>query len=54
MTPQVDYYQVREKLATQHRQSRRGLSQLLGKTRESVPVAGEVDPLGLYTSELAS
>lgn len=40
---------MREKLATQQHQSKKSLSKLLGKTRDSVPVAGERDDQGLYT-----
>ena len=49
-TPASDYKWVREKLGKQKRNSRKGLSKLLGKTRPSHPIAGEVDKSGLYTS----
>lgn len=48
-TPASDYKWVREKLGKQKRNSRKGLSKLLGKTRPSHPIAGEVDKSGLYT-----
>ena len=36
-------------MATQKRNSRKGLSTLLAKTHPSQPVAGEKDPYGVYT-----
>ena len=42
---------VRENLGKQKRNSRRGLSKLLGKTRPSHPIAGEVDKFGLYSGQ---
>ena len=48
-SPVIDYRQVREKLATQKSQSRKGLSKLLAKTRPSHPIAGETDPFEYYT-----
>ena len=50
-SPPADYKVVREKLATQKRSSRKGLSTLLAKTRPSRPVAGNSDPYGVYTGE---
>ena len=48
-TPSSDYKTVREKLAVEKRNSRKALSTLLSKTRPSKPIAGSVDPSGLYT-----
>lgn len=42
---------VREKLAAQKKDSRKGLSTLLAKTHPSRPVAGKVDLHGVYTGE---
>jgi transcription initiation factor TFIID subunit 8 len=47
--PVSEYRVVRERLGRQQRNSRRGLSKLVGKTRPSHPVTGEVDKYGLYT-----
>jgi hypothetical protein len=47
--PVGEYKLVREKLGKQKRNSRKGLSKLLGKTRPSHPIAGEADKYGVYT-----
>jgi transcription initiation factor TFIID subunit 8 len=49
--PVGEYKLVREKLGKQKRNSRKGLSKLLGKTRPSHPIAGEADKYGVYTGE---
>ena len=54
LPPSSEYKVVREKLAVQKRNSRKGLSGLLAKTRPSFPVAGQSDPFGNYTGQSAA
>jgi len=50
-SPVNDYKLVRQKLATQKRNARKGLSKLLAKTRPSHAIFGEADPYGVFTGE---
>ena len=47
--PISDYQSIREKMATEMRDSRHALSRLLAKTRTSSPVTGTEDPGGNFS-----
>ena len=52
--PTMDYRTTRDRLATQKRNSQKGLSKLLAKTRPSRSIVSQEDPSGGYTGRPCS